>query len=192
MAKRKIIISLVESNNAQAFDKNALLQYEAFEKVKNKISHMLGEKNNEIERVHNTIMINGARGTGKTSFLLSLAKHYKDDKEIKVLDIIDPTLIEDKQNIMISIVATIKETVDKVIESGNKDEKKYQSWLQSLRELACGLNLFEGVGGNPYNGDIWDDPTIIMEKGLSQASSGRSFEKNFHSYVKESLGTAPK
>lgn len=195
-----IIIPIEKSTNAtSSFTSNNLFQQDALNKIKlliNKnlevaLNYNYSSKNDNFDRYHNAITILGERGTGKTSFLLNLEKFFSDqndliDKKIKnnveFLESLDPTLFEDKQNILVSIITII---VDKVKENNSLSED--EEWLECLTELSDGLNLLDGIGSNPMQKDIWDDSRIILDKGLVSAHSGINFEKNFHIFIDKSL-----
>jgi hypothetical protein len=65
-----------------------------------------------LNRVHNTILINSKRGSGKTSFILSMMSDEEFPKDIYPLRIIDPTLIESKEHIFLHIISLIKQAID--------------------------------------------------------------------------------
>jgi hypothetical protein len=48
----------------------------------------------ETVHVHNTIMINGSRGSGKTMFIVNLLESLKSTNDIQIARILDPTLID--------------------------------------------------------------------------------------------------
>ncbi len=56
-------------------------------------------------RQHDTILIDGERGAGKTTFILNMFNEIKNYK-IENLAILDPTLIENKENILINIISS--------------------------------------------------------------------------------------
>jgi hypothetical protein len=144
----------------------------------------------ETSRVHNTILINGKRGMGKTSFILSVL----DQKAVWLNDvcnlcIIDPTMIETKEHIFLNIIVRIKEQVDKYWNNGNSvSEKCYQSWTDALKKLAGGLSVLDGVGSDQLDTDFWDSPELILEKGLDNTKHGWKLENHFHTFLEESLG----
>ncbi|MFX4237548.1 hypothetical protein ACOL20_04415 [Aliarcobacter butzleri] len=94
-----------------------------------------------------------------------------------MLEIIDPTLFETKQNILISIISLI----------ANKVTDKTEEWNQSLVELGDGLKLLDGVGNDIIKSDIFDDGALILEKGLDHANSGINLEFNFKKFISQSL-----
>jgi hypothetical protein len=193
----QIIIPIEKSTNAtSSFNTNNLFQQDALSKIKNLILKNLNvtknynyPEENCFDRFHNSITILGERGTGKTSFLLNLETSFKEDakysnieEKLEFLDSLDPTLFEDKQNIIVSIITLIADKI-KVIQDSIEKEK----WTECLTELSDGLNLLDGIGSNPMQKDLWDDSRIILDKGLTSAHSGINFEKNFHKFVDKSL-----
>lgn len=198
-----IVIPIEKSTNAtSSFSSNNLFQQDALNKIKLLInknlkiasSYVYLSKNDNFDRYHNAITILGERGTGKTSFLLNLEKFFFDDNDkinkniktnVEFLESLDPTLFEDKQNILVSIITII---VDKVKDNNNNNNlQENKEWLECLTELSDGLNLLDGIGSNPMQKDIWDDSRIILDKGLVSAHSGINFEKNFHIFIDKSL-----
>lgn len=143
-------------------------------------------------RVHNTITLSGTRGSGKTSFLYSLFNKIesKNENEIEkkdkilTLEIVDPTLTEEKGHIFLNIVARIKEKVDSQnIEPGSEIIKE---WNKCLNNLAAGLPMLDGINGGLDPSD-WNDTTFVMRDGLRRVAGANNLELYFHEYVKQSL-----
>lgn len=151
------------------------------------------------QRQHNTIMLGGERGSGKTTFLLSAIESIKKNKndfpskELKPLQIIDPTLIEPKIHIFVNIVSVIRRTVMERFEKLSccrKDDaifQKFETWRESFRKMAEGLPCINGIGSNFFTSDDWQDSEFIMQKGVQRADAAHSLERNFHDYVHKSL-----
>jgi len=143
----------------------------------------------EASRVHNTILVNGARGQGKTSFILSIL-----EQEAELLNtvcnlcIIDPTMIETKEHIFLNIIAQINERVDEYRTNERYvSEECYKGWKRALMNLAAGLNVLDGVGSEQLKDALWDSPELILEKGLTNSKQGSKLEHHFHAFLKESL-----
>lgn len=199
---QKIIIDLNETDT-KGFDDTNFIQLEARDKLFILINKFLNqipltEKNvvKNFERVHHTILIQGKRGSGKTSFILSVKKQIENGVKnpnadaptpdnLIILDIIDPTLIESKEHVFINIITRIKDRVEKVIK--DKNDLVYKNWKSSLKELAGGLSMLDSVGGEHLKESIWDSPELILEKGLNNAKHGYKLEENFQTFVHQSL-----
>lgn len=207
----EILLNIDHIGNAQEFDdpKEILHQQgmkDFFELIHQTLQEakMYNPENKSVSfsRRQNTITISGSRGSGKTTFLLNMLDTIKrqdktcplplirdDANKIKVLEILDPTLIEDKEHVFINIIARIKEMVDDKYpdEEIEKDRDSYNIWRKSLKDLAGGLTALDGVGGKVMDTDAWMDPIHIMEKGLLHVRHSNKLEKNFHLYVHQSL-----
>ena len=108
--EEEIIIDLNETHT-KSFNSGGLIQINTkrkfFELIKKLIDEIKETKKdqyskNSFPRAHNTILINGKRGVGKTSFILSMMDALSDKDShpeiyklnLCILDSIDPTLIE--------------------------------------------------------------------------------------------------
>jgi len=188
----QIIIDLHNSNNAKELTGNLIHQME-FNTVEGWInSEFNREEVSRGERLHEAITVLGTRGSGKTTFLMSILKRYRENRpDICVIDIIDPTLIEEKGHIFLDIISRIKEKVEKALEdeevnpiSNNNFKKK--DWQDHVQRLAHGLPLLDGVGGEMTENN-WQDAEFIMHNGLTAVRSARELENNFHSLIKMAL-----
>jgi hypothetical protein len=199
MGKNEIFIKIEDGINTKAFDADSVIHKDAFQRILELINQNLARAKNynptkkedlTNNRVHNTITINGERGAGKTSFMLSIKKEYENNNEIEVLGILDPTLISTKQHVFILLISMIEEKVNEKFSDKCRDKKydeKYKEWKRSLEDLAKGLNQLDGVGTNPYTQDLWDDSALVMAKGLSMAKAGLELEWKFHKFINKSL-----
>lgn len=195
MANNKIIINLSESLNAKAFGEQNLIHTEEFKKatgwIEDRIKKVETEKPEELKKVrlHDTITILGSRGSGKTTFLYSLLEHYRTSSGVVVLSVIDPTLIEEKGHIFLTVLSQIKKEVECALsksdcnpESSGFHERK--EWMGRLKKLAAGLPSIDGVGRG-Y--DDWQDPEFIMDKGLTAVQAAKELEANFHALLELGL-----
>lgn len=196
-------------NGTEHFDNiDKILQGEAFEKLDTILQAQIHSLENpgfqpptgkelSYSRQHNSILIEGGRGSGKTTFLLN-ALHYLEEKsqcsssswfkgipsKVQVLPSIDPTLIETKEHIIIVIISLIDAALD---DDKNNPDTDRTAVNESRRKMAEGLGLLDGIGkAKPY-GDEWEDPEWIMSRGLRKARNGRSFEIKFQTYIYEAL-----
>lgn len=166
---------------------------DAFQKELHKDPHdVLG-----FTRVHDTILISGARGSGKTSFMHSAIKHlcekpprpYSSEK-LHSLGVIDPTLISSREHIFLLIISKIRNAVEnhyskETLQDASPAEKR--DWLDQLGNLSRGLCTQDGIGTSPLARTEWEDPGFILAEGLQNAQGGIKLERRFHRFVDSSL-----
>lgn len=139
---------------------------------------------------YRTILINGPRGSGKTSFLYSLfgitdtaERDIIRDYKLCFLGHLDPTMIEEKAHIFLLIIAMIKQKVYEKIDLEDDIHTK-QRWNSLLEKLAKGLPVLNVHKKDP---DFWDDASQIMHKGLDETFASYNIRKNFNALVEYSL-----
>jgi hypothetical protein len=149
------------------------------------------------DRRHNTVLFNGGRGSGKSTLLHNVLGSIQTSGKVQVLDVIDPTLIETKENILIILLGLIKQAVearlDVLEKSGerriNRDnyDRSYQTqWREALRDLADGLTRLDNIGKDKPHDD-WHDALYVMETGLQKADGSVRFERSFNAFLCWSL-----
>lgn len=134
---------------------------------------------NTSRHVHDTILISGGRGTGKSIFLYNAKKIWEkqDDKvnnkpHLYFLDPIDPTLLQDNDSFSNVIIANIFNSVHKKIQEKPQIEAK--KFYDRLRNLAESI---EEVDKQQLGG---------LDK-LMHYSSGVRVQNNFYRFVKEAI-----
>lgn len=151
-------------------------------------------------RVHRAILVEGGRGSGKTSFLLSqlerLRKHeageWEIGKHLQVLPIIDPTLIETKDNIIIMIVQMIEAAVDEATGLGDRHNDPLTAFDKAKEALAGGLAMLDGIGHTDAYGSQWEDANWVMSEGLRKARKGQDFELKLSEFFEKALAVLGK
>ncbi len=158
-------------------------------------------------RYHDTILLEGSRGSGKTTFIykllstinkgkypgeLTFPKKMFDLNKVEVIELLDPTLIEEKAHIFVNIIARIKDKVIKKTMGINCTPNKkllenYHSWEDSLKKLAAGLPSIDGVANDAVKNQDWLDPEFAMEQGINQVTAANWLEERFHLFVQKSL-----
>ena len=189
----KAIIDL--TIDSREFTEQNVIHKAEFKKVKGFIEKQVtslkksSDKEQDFEGIYKTILVEGGRGTGKTTFLKAFFNEniQKEFSEIEILPFLDPTKIEDKSSIFLTIIALIK---DKVKSGFNRKanepgiEYREKCWKDKLEKLAKGL---PSINESPREPHYWDDDFMIMEKGLSSTSSAFNLRENFKLLVKDSL-----
>ncbi len=191
---KKIILRPQTDIHATNFSGDKIVHQLELEQVKTIIKNLKEEGKSytpdkkNFKRVHNTITLSGSRGSGKTSFLYTLKADEDLKSDTEILDIIDPTLIEEKGHIFLNIIARIKALIDEKIDSNeiNLQDKKYTDWNSTLKKLAAGLPMLDGVKGGIDPSD-WNDTTFVMMDGLKRVAGANDLELFFHLYVSQSL-----
>lgn len=191
-----IIIELADSSNTQSFyskEKNdRMIHSRELDIIKKHIKQNLDNIGvNNTKRYQDTISILGGRGSGKSSFLMSISDYYKQEHTIQVLDIIDPTLIENKGHVLLTIISMIQDLVQSKYKSSSCHPENsqqnicYKQWNDQLQELAYGLPTIEDE--HKVITDSWIDPDFIMQKGLKSVKTAKNLEQNFHKLIRLSL-----
>lgn len=150
---KEIIIDLKESLNPETFNETSnILQRDAFARLTEIVeehkkqlpqSDESGKKSFRSLRSHNSVFISGARGSGKTTFLLNIKTAICDESTGRpyILDIIDPTLIHDNDNFLSIVLGRIADTVKKRSSYGSNDgngnsAKEFFNKLSEVAELS--------------------------------------------------------
>jgi len=193
-----IKINLGDSLHAKEFDpgRQELIHPFEYDKAKKLITRRIDDaKQNDSSNIrthkHEAITVLGTRGSGKTSFLLTLKMAFeKDNLDVQVLRIIDPTLIEDKGHVFLTIISSVAEVVEEALD---KQETKppetmntRKEWRDKMLILAAGLPGLDGIGNDHTDG--WNDPEFVMDSGMKAVKAAKNMSVNFDEFLKVSLG----
>lgn len=195
-------IILSESHDAKPFEEGSIIHEAEFKKAQTWIDKQLevarqakqakevrkSEQVYSFENQAKTITILGSRGSGKTSFMKSLMEIYK-RKGVQLIELIDPTLIEEKGHPFLIILSELDKLVRSKLEEEDASRTKYGasrevSWEKALKKLAEGLPSLDPIGNNYTQ---WEDAEYVMEKGLRRVSSARTLAESFHELLREAL-----
>jgi len=151
--KTKPIIIDIKNIDPKAIKEQAnFLQFEAFESVANNIKISLKKKlkaKQDIyqQRTHNTILVDGKRGTGKTQFLLNIQNYLKKTskknlKNLYFFNPIDPTLLHDNESFLTIVIAKVLNDLEKKSYLDNlptNEKREFYKVLNSLAEAIDGV-----------------------------------------------------
>lgn len=194
MENEKIIIDLSQSMNSRSFEGTDIIHKAEFDRVIKLIDSKIEENKDKgsetYGRYNDTITILGSRGSGKTSFLMSVLHYYKKDKNVNVIELIDPTLIEEKGHIFLTLISLIADKVEKVINKKEcdpycKEYRQRKCWEDKLKKMAAGLPSIDIENVSLYSN--WHDPEHVMLKGLEAVKAAKELETNFNDIVEEAL-----
>lgn len=186
---QKMDIILDQSTSAKEFQTSNIIHKAKFDSIVKKIKDF-SEKELESKYSHNTITLLGTRGSGKTSFLLSLKNEIGDDNRVQVLDIIDPTLIEEKGHVFLNLISIICDLVDSKLKKAECNptsdiDAKRRHWRSLVSELAAGLPSIDGVAKQSEL--KWEDPRYVMDIELKSVEAARKLAQNFDEFLINSL-----
>lgn len=166
-------------------------------------------------RRHNAITVSGPRGSGKTTFLLTVLDAIAVDQNdaaswskvlgiapqslprLYPLQIIDPAQFENRQHIMVLVLDLIWEAVkaEKIYYSSSMGadsrrdrdrNNQFNTCEDKLRQCARGLGLLDGIGQDSFGKD-WMDADFILDRGLENARAAVRFEADFSDFVEAAL-----
>ncbi|MCG6111908.1 MAG: hypothetical protein MEQ74_06960 [Paracoccus sp.] len=149
---------------------------------------------------HRAILLAGRRGEGKTTFLTDLLgrfeQHRFDDIEgidrtkvpqLHSLGLIDPTMLETKQNIILSVISRIHDVVEHRHRmgdlTGTAGDRSYQDIREAFAKLAQGVTVLDGVGHDLHQGENWADARFIMDHGLTRTEAAYGFITRLKTYI---------
>lgn len=181
--------------DSKDFTEKNVLQQKEFNRLKELVKKQIPisidkiTDENDFEGFYKTILVEGGRGTGKTTFLKSFFNKniQQEFDDIEILPFLDPTRIEDKTSLFLTVVALMKQIVCRKFTKETNEvgiEYKKKCWNDKLNQLAKGL---PSINESPKIPNYWDDDFMIMEKGLYDTSSSFNLRENFKKLVKESL-----
>lgn len=155
-------------------------------------------------RHHDAILLSGARGTGKTTFLLSalhtLQRQSQDGNySFCVFEPIDPTLFGYNEHILFTLISMIAKEVcrcrdfcetSRYCQPGGSGD--WEAWEKQLKDLAKGLQTVgdqrEDISSGPASPkNIWEDAEYLLEEGIDKARSSYELEYKLHSFINTSL-----
>lgn len=199
MADNKtIIIDLDNSLYAHAFTDDQQIHQEDLVKAMNIIRRQLqntGVKENSgvfLSHLYRTIGVFGDRGSGKTSFMVSLlTKCQKELKNAEVLRMIDPTLVEHKKPIILSVISMIQRKVElelrkRECQSSVDSYQQKRKWDKLMEKISSGLVAVDNVGKD-FDNAMWQDEAYVMHTGLAKVMDSNNFEENLRKMISEAL-----
>jgi hypothetical protein len=203
MTKNTIHMNLEDSVYAHGFEnENQVHRYDidrALKLIQQQLDGCEGDNEKSdgdsiiLNHPYNTIGVFGDRGSGKTSFLVSLLEKCRREKgnQLEVLKIIDPTLVEHKKPMILCVIAAINQLITEyfqnkecVVGSRTFDEKR--CWEKRVRDLSVGVFAVDGIGKD-YSDSLWQDEDYVMYTGLRKVNQANNFEKSIRLLVDEAL-----
>lgn len=196
----KIVIN-ISAAEGKVFEAAEVIHAKERDMVLGSITKILGENGRNIAQYdgnedmppYNAVFVSGVRGAGKTSFLHSIERTLKSNdppyRDLYVLPFLDPTLIENKAHIFLTIISLIKSCADSEIDGNRNDNestrcRKRCNLDEKLERLSCGLPALSDKVSSPK---FWDDASLILQKGLNDMSAAFQLRKRFIDFLHEAL-----
>jgi tetratricopeptide (TPR) repeat protein len=152
---KSIKIDISDIDPKSILDSKSIIQEEALNNLIEILEEDLGKCIKQKDpifknRVHNTIFVNGERGSGKTQFLLSIKERVKKrakernkrSKKLKKLyfyDPIDPTLLHDNESFLTIIIAKILNDIERQSHYLKQDNEKFYRLINDLSDAIDGI-----------------------------------------------------
>ena len=196
--KRTIIIDLDNSLYAHAFTSEQQIHQEDLDKamgiIQNQVKRLDLNEDADVflSHIYRTIGVFGDRGSGKTSFMISLLNRCKNEmKKVEVLRMIDPTLVEHKKPIVLCVIAMIQQKVEAVLqqqECRGKGDAYVQrrEWDKLMERISRGIIAIDKVGKD-YDNSMWQDEAYVMHTGLAKVKDANTFEENIRAMINAAL-----
>lgn len=196
--KKAIIIDLEKSLFAHNFENEQQVHQEELDRaialIKKQLSQTEEGKEPDVflNHLYRTIGVFGDRGSGKTSFMISLLNRCKKEMpKVEVLRMIDPTLVEHKKPIVLCVIAMIQQLVEEKLLSrecvgtGEAYEER-RSWNKVMTSVSKGLFAIDKVGRD-YDDPLWQDEAYVQHTGLGKVCDANRFEESFRVMVQAAL-----
>lgn len=194
----EIIIDLDNSLYAHGFTSGQQIHQEDLDKaigiIRNQIEqYKVSEDADDVflSHIYRTIGVFGDRGSGKTSFMISLLNRCKEEiKEVEVLRMIDPTLVEHKKPIILCVISMIQQKVELILkkhecQTANIYEQK-REWHSLMERISRGVFAIDNVGKN-YDDFLWQDEAYVMHTGLAKVNEANVFEETLRQMIRFAL-----
>lgn len=196
--KRTIIIDLDNSLYAHAFTSEQQIHQEDLDKamgiIQNQVKRLDLNEDADVflSRIYRTIGVFGDRGSGKTSFMISLLNRCKNEmKKVEVLRMIDPTLVEHKKPIVLCVIAMIQQKVETELQQQECRGKggayvQRKEWDKLMERISRGIIAIDKVGKD-YDNSMWQDEAYVMRTGLAKVKDANAFEENIRAMINAAL-----
>lgn len=146
---KPIVIDISNIDTKSVKKQEGFLQEEGFEKVAELLNkEVKGKKNKNpatLQRSHNTIFINGQRGSGKTQFLISIKNYLKTEnkktlKKLYFIKSVDPTLLHDNESFLTIILAKILNQLEEENHLNDLSKEEQSEFYQHLTNVSSAID----------------------------------------------------
>ena len=179
------VIDLTREEGARILEKELFL-YSIVERIKRKFEKVLNSKEDKVEEFYSTnFFIDGKRGTGKTSVLLTLKEELKEKKEIELLETIN--LSVNQKGILLYLLSHIKSKIENFSDS-DKECRTTERFLAIMKDSCIYDLLSKVMAGYPQFLKCFQEETFkkICETEMEELldSLEGDFLRNFKELIK--------
>lgn len=150
-ADDKIYFLIDQPESAGQTNANTLLARDVYRNIANSIDEALGIARQARQspdpmhhRYHNTVLIDGARGTGKSTVLINLGRYLASCnaemfEQVHICAPVDPTLLEDHDDLFLNVILAAVLSDKKVEEAQQRNPSGRQALAKQLQKLGAAL-----------------------------------------------------
>ncbi|MCK6518168.1 ATP-binding protein [Myxococcota bacterium] len=186
--EKTLTINVRKLEGATALEVNANL----FEGEINKVIELVAAHVDELEaekqlakrsrHQHDAILISGPRGSGKSTFMLTLKKRLEEPNlriqgKIAQLEVLDPSLIDGDEIFLATIVARI---LGHLKDAKKEDDKTV---TEAIKQLAPAMLALDGIATRKKLEDAASSPALFGERLLQTALSGLDVQARFSKFT---------
>ncbi|QXH48359.1 KAP family NTPase [Pseudomonas xanthosomatis] len=149
--KTIIEVPIEQVEQARQVAINNLLAQEVYEKIRRHLTETLARlpegyaksfSDLDDHRSHEAILIDGGRGTGKSSVLVNLATYLQHERDFLILKPVDPTLLENGDDLLLNVIVAALMRDKSVKHALQHNEQGAESFYDQLHKLGAAL---EGI-----------------------------------------------
>lgn len=200
---KEIIIDLdnVKSDGCILFDEKEIIHQEQLRDVRQllidrieSVKYYNPQRADENQYKNDAISVFARRGAGKSTFVKTIVELIRNNsgsfsdlgKDLFCLDVLELNQIQQKEILMIRLLAQIEESFQYEIDNRNLDKESLASYKKAKEKLYEALPVIEGIGSTSLYPD-WDDSAYLADRYMNLASNVKDLEKRFHKYIQSGL-----
>jgi hypothetical protein len=205
---KPVYVDLTKSRSATSFseegsffedelERTIALLNEILNLITDPVSDSSKNRRGRIDRLHQAITILGSRGVGKTSFILTLRDRLKEydqlNKTLLFLNPIDPSLLEDSEFFLVTVISAICQFVEKTTRHGDSGflENRPESscyepkdfWHKARVELLKHLVALDSNSLQTRLSELLSAPEVFAEEAMATGLSGRELYTAFDTFM---------
>lgn len=156
--------------------------YDKANSIVDEIINTEKDDNDKFKTKNNIVAFVGDRGTGKSSSMMSFAKKLENENtKYEVLEVIDPSLFEDNNNIVEVLIAKMYSNVDEILKdinsNSNSNGELKRKTLNAFKEVYDALKTVGMSQKDILNGDSFQELVKLSYSSKLKESIMELFSK---------------